>query len=147
MRRFPFQFSLASLLLVMTLVCLATALVLSHRKIAQLERDIAQTKGELAALQPLSANEVARQFKNRTTLGPVATTVKDVRYSPTDDTYKVKFSWVDPTTKQIWSTDAILTGDGYGAYSGKIRSGPFITALGVKDTFFVYVEAPSSFKQ
>ena len=71
--------SLGTLLLVVTIVCLATALMLEHRRLTQIERQLAETKRELSTLQPLSAEEVARQFENATTLGPISTTVKDVR--------------------------------------------------------------------
>ena len=136
----PFRFSVGSLLLVVTVVCLATALVLTNRKLAQTER-------ELTTLQPLSAEEVAQQFEKCTKLGPISTTVKDVRYSPTDDAYKVSFSWVDAISRKTWHTEVKLTADGYGTYFGIIRSGEFIRPLGHKDGFSVSVKTSSPLKK
>ena len=112
---------------------------------ALLNRQIYLLKHEVAAQQPLTPKEVARQFEKSTTLGPISTSVRDVRYSEEADTYRVEFSWVDATTGKTWFTDVRLKHDGFGIYYGKIRNGPFIKPLGYKDSFTVAVETPSSF--
>lgn len=105
-----------------------------------MERELAEIHQERL---PLSAEEVARQFEEGTTLGPISTTVKDVRYSPAEDAYKVDLSWTDATTGNSWSTDVILSTDGYGTYFGRIRNRPFIELLGHEDGFTVAVKTPS----
>jgi len=131
-----FRFSLGSMLLWAAIVCLATSNLVTSRQLSQLKR-------ELDANQPLTATEVARQFQDNTTLGPISVTVKDVRYSPDTDSYKVDFSWTDATTNKTWSSDVELTSDGYGTYYGQIRNGPFIQALGHKESFTVAVKTTS----
>jgi hypothetical protein len=116
--------------------CLAVTNVLTHRELSAVKR-------ELDANRPLSAKEVARQFQQNTTLGPIAVKVRDVRYSPDKDSYKVDFSWTDATTNKSWSSDIELTADGYGAYYGQIRNGPFIGPLGYKEAFSVAIKSPS----
>ena len=143
-RSLPVRFSLGTLLLVVTIVGLATALMLEHRRLSQIERQLAETQQELSTLQPLSAEEVARQFENATTLGPISTTVQDVRYSPTEDAYQVEFAWMnEKKNKERWSSQVKLTSDGYGRYFGRIRSDAFTQPLGHKDGFTVAVETPS----
>lgn len=131
-----FQFSIGSMLLWTAIVCLAVVNVMTHR-------ELAQPKRELDIQRPLSAEEVARQFQKRTTLGPISVAVKDVRYSPKEDSYKIDFSWTDARTKKTWSSDVTLRADGYGAYHGEIRNGPFIKPLGYSERFVVSVETPS----
>jgi len=110
-----------------------------------MNRHVTQLKQELASQQPLAPKEVARQFENRTTLGTIATTVKDVRYSPDADAYRVDFSWVDSASGKTWHSDIRLKHDGFGVYYGQIRNGPFIQPLGYKESFAVAVETPSPF--
>ncbi|MCM2374720.1 hypothetical protein [Aporhodopirellula aestuarii] len=110
-----------------------------------MSRQITQLKQELTSQQPLSPKEVARQFEKRATLGPITTTVKDVRYSLEADAYKVNFSWVDSTSGKTWYSDLRLNHDGFGKYYGQIRNGPFIQPLGYKEAFAITVETPSSF--
>src|SRR5215212_6929499 len=69
-----FRFSVASLLLFMAVLGLAIMLGLTNRKLHRVEQ-------ELGAMQPMSPQEVARQFEQHTTLGPIKTKVEDVRYS------------------------------------------------------------------
>lgn len=131
-----FQFSIGSMLLWMAVVCLAVTNMWTQWELSTVKR-------ELASQQPLPAEEVARQFQQKTTLGPITVKVRDVRYSPESDSYKVAFSWTDKTTNKTWSTDVKLTSDGYGTYFGQIRNDPFITPLGFKESFTVAVETPS----
>ena len=138
-----FRFSLGNLLLLVLVVCLATALLVTHRRLVQLERSFTETQRELRALQPLSAEDVAIQFEKSTTGGPIATTVEDVRYSPTEDAYKVSFSWLNATTGQSTYTSVKLKGDGFGAYKGVIHSAKFATPLGHKDSVPVFVRTAS----
>lgn len=132
------RFSVGTLLLWIAIGALAMNTIIMGRKVTQL-------KQELASQQPLPAREVARQFEKRTTLGVIATTVKDVRYSTEADAYKIDFSWVDSTTGKTWHSDVQLNHDGFGVFYGKIRNGPFIEPLGYKHSFAVAVETPSSF--
>ena len=155
----PFRYSVGNLLLVVTVVSLATALLLTHRKLSQIERKLAETERELTTFQPLRADEVARQFVERTTINSISTTVQDVRYSPTDDAYKVKFSWVDPTTGKKWSSEVKLAADGYGTYMGRITFNeffksvytppdkPFVEPLSGRYDFVVVVQTPSPIKR
>lgn len=135
-RRRHFRFSLRSMLLWTALVCLALSNLRTSRELNQLKR-------ELDSSRPLPAAEVARQFQSNTTLGPITVKVKDVRYSPETDSYKVDFSWADATSSKTWSSDVRLTSDGYGTYYGQIRNSPFIQPLGYKEFFTVAVKTPS----
>ncbi len=131
-----FQFSLGAMLLWVAIVCLAISNAMTLREIFELKR-------ELTAQRPLPAQEVARQFRENTTLGPISVSVGDVRYSSKADSYKVEYSWTDANTGKTWSSDIELMPDGYGAYYGVIRNGPFVTPLGVKNGFTVAVKTPS----
>lgn len=131
------RFSLGSLLLLVTAISLAIALALTHQKLTIADR-------QLKAVQPLSPEEVASQFESQTTLGSIKTTVRDVRYSPGENAYKVAFSWVESKTAQEWSTEVILTADGFGAYHGKIQSDQFVKPSGIGLDFFpVELKTPS----
>lgn len=134
-----FRFSIGTLLLWVAVCGLILNTVSMNRKLSQLSQ-------EVASQRPLPTIEVARQFEESTTLGPISTTVKDVRYSEKADAYRVKFSWLDSTTGKTWYSDVRLEHDGFGVYYGKIRNGPFIQPLGRTDSFSVAVETPSSFK-
>jgi hypothetical protein len=141
------RFSLGQLLLIVTIACLVLAIVLMSFQMRLLGSRLESTQQELSALQPLSVDEVARQFQAATTLGPVTTKVSDVRYSPKEDAYRVRFSWTDAKTAQTWSTDVELKNDGFGTYVGAIRNSEFIQPLGYTDQFFVAVETPSKFSE
>ena len=88
-------------------------------------------------LRPLPVEEVARQFEQSTTVGPIKTTVGDVRYSPKEDAYKVQFSWDNAQTNQKWFTDVQLTSDGFGGYYGQITSSEFLQPLGRTNAYTV----------
>ena len=119
------------------------ALVLVNRRLGHLERKLSDAERKLSTLQPLSAEEVARQFEDAATLGPISTSVKDVRYSPTEDAYKVDFAWNNKKSGDRWRTQVKLTADGYGKYYGRIRNDSFYGPLGYKDGFTIAVETPS----
>jgi len=108
-----FRLSLGKSLLWGTIAVLGIAYATTHRELVAVRQ-------ELKRALPIPIEEVARQFQESTTSGPIATQVRDVRYSSTDDSYKVKYSWVDPATGQTWSSDRELAGNGYGAYLGRI---------------------------
>jgi hypothetical protein len=108
---------------------------------------LSRVERELGALQPLSLDEVARQFENNTMPGTAKSTVKDVRYSPSEDAFLVRFSWPDPQTGDNWTTDVKLTNDGFGRYFGQIRNPEFLKQLRhTTDSYTVVVEAPSPLK-
>ena len=109
----------------------------------KLQRDISAMKQGNVIQAPLCVQEVARQFKERTHLPPISTDVKDVRYSPRDDAFKVEFSWTNRDTEETWHTDVKLSSDGYGRYIGTIRNGPFIEPTGHENGYSVVVESPS----
>ena len=133
-----FQFSLNNLLLWIAVIALAIGLVLTTRELSSRRR-------ELEALQPLSVQEVARQFEARTSQGTLKVTVSDVRYSQADDAYRVKFSCVNSTDGASWTSDVKLEGDHFGSYSGMIRDGTYLTAIGTSsDGFYIVVEPPST---
>ena len=132
-----FRFSIGTLLLWIAIVALTANTIIMNRRVTQL-------KQELASQQPLPPKDVARQFEKSTTLGPITTSVKDVRYSPESDAYRVEFSWVDSTSGKTWHSDLRLNHDGFGVYCGKIRNGPFIQPLGYKESFAVAVTTPSA---
>jgi hypothetical protein len=135
------RFRLSTLLLLVTVAALTIALVMTQRRLSQLE-------SESLLRQPLSVAEVAKQFANQTSRNSIKTKVTDVRYSPKEDVYRVSFSWYDPTSKQNWSTEIRLKADGFGRYYGTIESDPYKQSLGLPttDVFSVVVEAPSAFK-
>ena len=111
----------------------------------KLQRDISVMKQGNVIQTPLSVQEVARQFEKRTHLPPISTDVRDVRYSPENDAFKVEFSWTNRDTEKTWHTDVKLSSDGYGRYIGTIRNGPFIEPTGHEDGYSVVVESPCQF--
>jgi hypothetical protein len=141
------RYSIATLLLLMATIGLAISLGLTYRKLARTER-------ELDAMRPLPEQEVARQFEKNTTLGPVRTTVKDVRYAPKEDAYKISFSYVisgGPTASPTeWTSSVTLSSYGLGAYRGVIQATEFNYALrglgGSPNFFSISVETPSPLK-
>lgn len=137
--RWRFQFSIATLLMLMAIVALSIALGLTYGRLARVER-------QLDALQPMSPEEVARQFEKNTTLGMIKTKVGDVRYSPKEDAFRVRFSWTDSTSGETWTSDVKLTADGFGRYFGQIRNPEFTRPLGYTDSYPVGVETPSPLK-
>ena len=139
-----FSFSFGSIILGIAIVGLAITNVMTYRELSQIKQAL-QTHGPMSAEPrwPLSAQEVARQFEKSTTLGPVSTTVKEVRYSPEEDAYRVRYSWANETTGEVWSTDVELSPTGYGEYYGEIRSDQFLDPLGYDERFVVSVETPS----
>lgn len=130
------RFSYGSILLWLAIAALTINTVIMNRHVARLEQD-------LASQRPLAPREVARQFEERTSLGPLTTTVKDVRYSPEADAYRVEFSYANSGSGETWHSDVRLNHDGFGTYFGQIRGQPFIEPLGHKDFFPVSVKTPS----
>jgi hypothetical protein len=98
---------------------------------------------ELTTNRPLSAQEVANQFEKKATLGPITTSVKDVRYSPDTESYKVQFAWTNSAIGKEWLGAVELESDGYGRYYGRICNEPFIEPLGFEEAFLVEIETPS----
>lgn len=141
-RRPRLRFSLSTLLLLVAIFGLTVALIISQIRISRLE-------AEAATGRPLSFEEVARQFEQRTSVGLVTVKVMDVRYSSKEDVYEVTFSRNDPTSKQNWSTEIRLQADGFGRYYGKIESDAYKQSIGIPttDVLPVIVETPSSIKQ
>lgn len=135
-----FRFSIGMLLLWIAIAALTANTIITNRRLTQVTQ-------EMAAVQPLPPNEVAKQFEKSTTLGPITTSVKDVRYSAEFDAYRVAFSWVDATSGETWQSDVRLNHDGFGVYYGQIRNGPFIQPLGHKEAFAVHIRTPSTFNQ
>ena len=138
-----FRFTIATALLWMAIAGLAANTIVMNRRITMMQQELDTQQYELRAHRPLPPREVASQFEESTTLGPIATSVKDVRYSRDTDSYQVEFAWVDSTTGKKWHSEVQLQSDGYGAYYGHIRNGPFIEPLGYKESFTVSVETPS----
>lgn len=132
------RFSIGSLLLWTAMIALAVNSLIMSRTVSQL-------KQELAPQLDLPPSEVARQFERATKVGPIATTVRDVRYSEASDAYRIDFSWTDSTSGKTWYSDVQLNHDGFGVYIGQIRNSPFLQPLGHKNPFSVAVEKPSSF--
>lgn len=131
------QLSLSTTALWIAVVGLAIALVLTNRTLRNTQR-------ELAALRPLSVEDVARQFEARTSVSPMKVNVSDVRYSPEKDAYRVAFSWTDSNTTKEWSSDVMLESDGFGVYLGVIRNSEFAGPLGHTNGFTVAVTTPST---
>jgi hypothetical protein len=136
-----FRFSVGTLLLWIAIVALTANTIVVNRRVTQLK----QEKTELASPQPLSPKEVARQFEKSTTLGPITTTVKDVRYSPAADAYRVSFSWVNSASGKTRNSVVRLNHDGFGVYYGEIPDRSFIQPLGNSLPYSVAVRTPSSF--
>ena len=141
--RKPLQLSIGSLLIWTAIVGLVVTNVMMYREVQQLSRQIATRARAETQHWPLSADEVAQQFQNRTTLGPLSVTVTDVRYSEADDAYKVVFQWKNRDTGQLWGGDVKLKGNGFREYHGLIRNVPFIRPLGYNESFTVSVTTPS----
>jgi len=127
-------------------VCLLFSLVLSTRRLEQATRELAQAKLQMAALHPLDPEAVAQQFETQTTLAPMSTKVRDVRYSKTQDAYYIEFAFTDAKTGQTAITGLNLKGDGFGGWYGEIRNDSFVVPLGrnLGDAYSVYVRTPSS---
>ena len=136
------RFSLGQLLSIVTITCLVLAIVLMSLQMRMLSGRLETTQRELSALQPLPVQEVAEQFEQQTTLNPIATQVKDVRYSPQEDAYLVGFSWTVKGGQPMY-TDVKLKGDGFGGYFGRIPNDEFIKPLGNPDPYVIYIRAPS----
>jgi len=134
-----FRFSILTMLLLMAIIGLGIALVMTRRELAEAQR-------QLAAYQPMSLAEVARQFQSNLSTTSVPVTVEDVRYSEAEKAYKVEFSWIDPASQQRWTTETKLRSDGYGKYQGVIESDEFRKALGTGGSLLVFVESPSAFR-
>jgi hypothetical protein len=136
------RFSLSTLLLLVAIFGLSVALIISQIRISRLER-------EAATGRPLAFEEVARQFEQQKSTNGVTVKVTDVRYSAKEDVYRVSFSWIDPKTRQNWSTETRLKSDGFGRYYGTIESDPYKQSIGLPTTnvVAVIVETPSPLKQ
>ena len=138
------RFSIGTLLLWIAIIALTMNTIIMNRHVTRLTQEIARLKQGIASQQPLSPKEVARQFEKSLTRGTVTTTVKDVRYSPEADAYRVDFSYVDSASGNAWNSEIRLNHDGFGVYWGGIQSGPLIQSLGYKNSFAVVVKTPSS---
>ena len=134
-----FRFSILTMLLMVAIIGLGIALVMTRRELTEAQR-------QLATYQPLSLAEVARQFQTNLSKTSVPVTAEDVRYSEAEKAYKVEFSWIEPTSKQSWTTETKLGSDGFGKYQGTIESDEFRKALGTVGSLFISVEAPSAFR-
>ena len=134
-----FRFSILTMLLMIAIIGLGIALVMTRRELAEAQR-------QLSTYQPLSLAEVARQFQSQLSTPSVAVTVDDVRYSDAEKAFKVEFSWIDPTSNQIVSTETKLRSDGFGKYQGTIESSEFKKTFGIPGSIIVAVETPSAFK-
>ena len=136
------RFSLSTLLLLVAIFGLSVALIISQIRISRLER-------EAATGRPLAFEEVARQFEQQRSTNGVTVKVTDVRYSAKEDVYRVSYSWIDPKTRQNWSTEIRLKSDGFGRYYGTIESDPYKQSIGIPTTNVVgvIVETPSPLKQ
>lgn len=140
------QFSLGSILTWTAILCLAVGVVMINRQLANLRQEVAVLSQDTESSRPLSVTEVADQFEKLATLGPIKTTVRDVRYSPEKDAFHIEFSWVDSNTSDKWSGSVELESNGYGKYFGQIRNGPFVEPLGL-EKYPVVVESPSIFER
>lgn len=138
-----FQFSIGAVLLWVVIVGLVASNVIVVGELASLKEELAKHQQELASYRPLSPEDVARQFEKRTTFGPIATTVNDVRYSVDRDSYKVRFSWTSATTIARRSSEVELAGNDYGEYYGKIHFSEFLDAQGGGKFFSVVVKSAS----
>ena len=136
------QFSLGSMLMLTAVVGLSISLVLVYSRLVRTER-------ALSTLQPISVEEVARQFERNTSIGGgrITTKVTDVRYSPEENAYKVVFSWTDSQSGQRWGSDVKLKSDGFGTYFGQIRNSEFVKFLTTSDAYTVVVESPSTLER
>ena len=139
----PCPLSQGNTLIWLVVVGLAVSNFMLHQRLAGIERQINARLPGQGGVAPLSPAEVARQFEERTTVNPITVSVKDVRYSPNDDSYKVDFSWTNAKTNETWLSDIKLKADGYGSYFGQIHNGPFLEPLGQKDAYTVLVKTPS----
>ena len=134
------RFTIRNLLWLAVVAPLVLALIISQRRLAQLELDVASSR-------PLSAEDVAQQFQKNLGTGAVTVKVTDVRYSPKEDAYRIQFSWLDPKSGQNWISEAQLNSDGYGKYNGAVGSAEFLKAIGYTSQLYVTVAKPSLLKQ
>ena len=134
------HFTIRDLLWLAVVVALVLALIISQRRLAQLELEVASSR-------PLSAADVAQQLQKYLGTGAVTVKVTDVRYSPKEDAYRVQFSWLDPKSGQNWISEVQLVSDGYGKYNGAVGSTEFLKAIGYTSQLYVTVAKPSPFKQ
>ena len=141
------RFSIGTLLLWIVIGVLAINSIVMNRNLVRVEREITQSKRKSESQLPLTPDEVSRQFEENTARRSVATKVKDVRYSPEADAYRVSFSYFDSADGTNLPLTITLNHDGFGVYSGTIKGGPLIESLEQYSefhSFVVSVETPSS---
>lgn len=132
-------FSLSTMLMAITIGCLAMALFLANRRLAEYE-------SELKFLRPLPVDELARDFEQKTSQGPVSTYVTDIRCSA-NGICKLTYTWTIDGSNQYTSTEIILSHDGYGTYYCKIREQPLAKLLGNQNGVDYTFQTPPAFKR
>jgi hypothetical protein len=143
------QYSVGGMLMLMTMVAVVLSIAILFGKIRRLESRLAATEGMLQSGSavngmPISAQAVAQQFEQATSVRKVTTKVDDVRYSRSNDAFQVSFSWNDPASKSRWSSQVVLESDGFGTYFGPIRSSEFLKAIGSNnDSYMIAVQSKS----
>jgi len=143
-----FRFSLRGLLAVVTIVCLALALLITFFQLSRIRQELAQANQQLQAMRPLAPEEVAAQLEEQTNYVSATGKVQDVRYSAAQDEYLVRFAYTIKKTGQTSMTEIRLKGDGFGQWAGAIQSPDFAAATGVASgNVYVLVKTPSSLNQ
>ena len=128
------------------IACLALSIVLLNGKLVQTRHGLAKSRLELDSMRPLPFEEVARQFEEQVSRGPIVFKVEDVRYSAKDDVYNVSFSWPNPAGTS--HSEIRLVGDGFGVYRTDVDQNRSLSALlGYKDGFSVIVKSRSIFEE
>lgn len=133
------RFAISSLLLGTTIVALTIALIWTQLEVQRLKKDV-------QANRKLTVDEVAASIENRASIHPFPVKVRDVRYSPEKDAYRVRFEFTDVADKERYVTDVTLVGDGFGAYTGRIQNDRFLAPLN-RTELWVGAETPSPLKR
>ncbi|RCS49407.1 hypothetical protein DTL42_12845 [Bremerella cremea] len=137
------RFSLSSVILWIAIAALILTNVMMFQEIREIKSHLLSSPANGQAM-PISVERVAQQFaQNTNNPSTVTTKVEDVRYSPTEDTYLVSFSWTITATGKTWHSDVRLKGDGFGNYFGQIQSDQYNQPLGRTRPSTVVIQSPS----
>ncbi|QDS95110.1 hypothetical protein FF011L_38950 [Roseimaritima multifibrata] len=105
---------------------MAIVIFTTRQEVSRLRNSLSQV--DLTAM-PISPDAVVTEVHRHIADHPLPCKVTDVRYSETDDTFRVHFMWTDPVDKKDWGSNFELKGDGYGTYAGCIRNTKFLAPI------------------
>ena len=114
-----FRFTISTVLLLVAVTALSIALVQSRLRSARLEN-------EITSLSPLRELDIAAQVEVATAELGIPATVQSLGYDPSGPTYLVSYAYHAPDTGARQISSFLLTYQGDGMYTGKLRTGPYL---------------------